>query len=116
MSTAAASTPTTVGSMGVVGWISIGLFVVTIGLLSANVGVVAKMAGSKDDWDTLKTQMAGSVSMCLIGSAVFAVALYLFVSQYDLGNLMIPMLISIVLSSMALGIGLSALSVAAITR
>ena len=102
--------------VSIVGWISIGLFVVAIGLLGGNVGLLTKLAGSKDDWDTIKTQMSGSIAMSFLGAAVFAVALYLFVSQYDLGNLMVPMLISIVLSCISLAIGLSALSVAAITR
>jgi hypothetical protein len=102
--------------MGISQLISIGLFIVTIALLGTNVGLVTKMAGSKDDWDTLKTQMSGSVAICFIGAAVFAVALYLFVSQFDLGNMMIPIVISILVSCVALAVGLSGLSVAAITR
>lgn len=103
-------------SLSIGGWISIGLFVVAIGFLAGNVGLLTKLAGSKDDWDTIKTQMGGSIALSFIGASVFAVALYLFVSQYNLGNLQVPMLISIILSSLSLAIGLSALSVAAITR
>ena len=114
----AASTTVTqsLRSVSIVGWISMGLFVVAIGFLAGNVGLLAKLAGSKDDWDTIKTQMGGSIAISFIGASVFAVALYLFVSQYSLGNLHVPMMISIVISSLALAVGLSALSVAAITR
>jgi hypothetical protein len=102
--------------MGVRSWISIGLFIVTIALLGTNVGIVSKIAGSKDDWDTLKPQLSGSVAICFIGASVFAVALYLFISQFDLGKMMVPIVLCVILSCMAIAIGLSGLSVAAITR
>jgi hypothetical protein len=102
--------------MTVTGGISIFLFVVAIAFLGGNIGLLAKLAGSKDDWDTIKTQMSGSIAMSFIGAAVFAVALALYVSQYDLGNLMVPMILNIILGCTALAVGLSAMSVAAITR
>jgi hypothetical protein len=97
-------------------WAVFLLLIIVIGFLGGNVGLLAKLAGSKDDWDTIKTQIGGSIAMCFIGAIFFAIALYLFVSQYNLGNLHVPMLISIVVSSLSLAIGLSAMSVAAITR
>jgi hypothetical protein len=114
----AAVTPTlpTASSFFSRGTLAIVLFVAVIALLATNIGIISKVAGSKDDWDTIKTQVSSSVAICISGSAVFAAALYLFVSQYELGNLLVPVAISVVVSSMALGVGLSALSIAAITR
>jgi hypothetical protein len=98
------------------GPISIFLFVVAIGFLIGNTVLLANLAGSKDDWDSIKGQMGGSIAMSFIGATVFAVALSLFVSQYNLGNLTVPMVLNILVGSTALAIGLIALSVAAITR
>jgi hypothetical protein len=100
----------------VTGGISLFLFVVAIAFLGGNIGLLSKLAGSKDDWDTIKSQMGGSIAMSFIGAAVFAVALSLYVSQYNLGNLMVPMLLNIIIGCTALAVGLSAMSVAAITR
>lgn len=115
-STAVATATAAFQTLTVAGGISIFLFVVAIAFLGGNIGLLAKLAGSKDDWDSIKTQMSGSIAMSFIGAAVFAVALALYVSQYDLGNLMIPMILNIVLGCTGLAVGLSAMSVAAITR
>lgn len=107
---------TVASNIGLGGWIGLALFIVSLGFFAGNIGLLASLAGSKDDWDSIKTKMGGSISLCFIGALFFAIALCFFVYQYNLGNLLVPILACIVVSSLALAIGLSALGVAAITR
>jgi hypothetical protein len=107
---------TAFGPPTLVGGITIFLMVSALLFLVGNIILLVNLTGSKDDWDSIKGQLRGSISMSFIGAAIFAVAMCLYVAQYDLGNLMIPMILNIAIGSTALAVGFTALSVAAITR
>jgi hypothetical protein len=88
-------------------------FVIGIGVLGGNIGLLAKLAGSSDAWDTIKTQMGGSIAMSFIGATFLTIALWVYFSSYNVG---VPIYILVALVNIGIAVGLSAMSVAAMTR
>lgn len=114
--TATAATAAIGGKLRTVGtssWIAILMFLVGLGFLIGNIVLMTQLAGSSDAWDSIKTQMGGAATMAFIGALGFMVSLLLYFSSF---NVDMPIYILTVMTSLAIAISLTALSVAAITR
>jgi hypothetical protein len=94
-------------------WKVIVSFAIGISLLAGNIGLLSKLAGSSDSWDTIKTQMGGSIALSFIGATFFTIALWVYFASY---NVSMPIYILVALANIGIAVGLSAMSVAAMTR
>ena len=113
---AAAAATNAVGGAGSLlkdNWKSLVPFAIGIAVLGGNIALLQKLAGSSDAWDTIKTKMGGSIAMSFIGALFLSIAMCVYFASYNVG---VPMYMMVILVNIGIAVGLSAMSVAAITR
>jgi uncharacterized membrane protein len=86
--------------------------IISIGLFIGSILSLSSYIGSKDSWNQLKSHVRNTMIMTIIGSSVLFIGLLLYILQ-DQNK---AMYIVLILGSISLALGYTALTISAISR
>lgn len=93
-------------------WVAAAFGIVGIGLMSGAISSLNSLAGSTENWNAIQPKIASGALMVGFGILAFAIGSIAYFSA----NMNYVVYFNIVIASIALGISILALGVAAITR